>query len=64
MKARELRELSVEELLKRLDQSLQELVNLRIQLAVGKSSNPSRVREVRRTIARMKTVLAERGIRV
>jgi|DewCreStandDraft_2_1066082.scaffolds.fasta_scaffold01097_32 large subunit ribosomal protein L29 len=64
MKARELRELSVEELLKRLDQSLQELVNLRIQSAVGKSSNPSRVREVRRTIARVKTILAERGVRV
>ncbi|MDR5693955.1 MAG: 50S ribosomal protein L29 [Armatimonadota bacterium] len=64
MKAAELRELSVEELLKKLDQSIQELVNLRIQSAVGKASNPSRVREVRRTIARIKTVLAERGVRV
>lgn len=61
MKASELREMSVEEIRRRLDQALQEQFNLRVQIAAGKAQSPSSLREVRRDIARLKVVLAERG---
>ncbi|GBD28082.1 50S ribosomal protein L29 [bacterium HR31] len=64
VKARALRELTPEELRRRLDELQQEAFQLRMQIAAGKAQNPSRLREVRRAIARLKTVLAERGIRV
>ncbi|HAA64844.1 MAG TPA: 50S ribosomal protein L29, partial [Thermoanaerobacter sp.] len=42
-----------------------ELFNLRFQLATGQLDNPMRIRDVRKTIARIKTILRERelGIR-
>ncbi len=64
VKAQALRELTVDELRRRLEELQQEAFQLRIQIAAGKAQNPSRLREVRRTIARVKTVLAERGVRV
>ncbi|MCS7172775.1 MAG: 50S ribosomal protein L29 [Armatimonadetes bacterium] len=64
MKAQQMRELSMEELQRRLDEALQEAFRLRVQIRAGKAQNPSRLREVRRDIARLKTVLAERGVRV
>ncbi len=63
-KARALREQSTEELRRRLEELAQEAFQLRMQIAAGKAQNPSRLREVRREIARVKTVLAERGVRV
>lgn len=54
----------MEELQRRLDEALQEAFRLRVQIRAGKAQNPSRLREVRRDIARLKTVLAERGVRV
>jgi len=64
-KVRELRDLSNEELQRRLGSLKEELFNLRFQLATGQLENPMRVREVKRTIARVKTILRERelGIR-
>lgn len=64
VKARALRELTDDELRRRLDELQQEAFQLRMQIAAGKAQNPSRLREVRRAIARVKTVLGERGIRV
>ena len=64
MKAKELRELTTEELRRRLEEALEEAFRLRIQITAGKAQNPSRLREVRKDIARIKTVLAERGVRV
>lgn len=61
----ELRELNVEELQRRLQESKQELFNLRFQQATRSLSNYSRMNEVRRNIARINTLLRERelGIR-
>ncbi|MBO8129557.1 MAG: 50S ribosomal protein L29 [Peptococcaceae bacterium] len=65
MKAKELRELSDAELHKKLAESKEELFRLRFQLATGQLDNPMKIREVRRRIARLQTVLTERelGIR-
>ena len=60
MKVKEIRELSTEEINKKLVESKQELFNLRFQQATGTLEKPSRIRELRHTVARMKTVLKER----
>ncbi len=62
MKARELRELSSEELRRRLDEAYQELFNLRFQWATGKLKNHARMTQVKRDIARLKTILREREL--
>jgi large subunit ribosomal protein L29 len=51
-----------EELVHRLADARKELFNLRFQFATGQLDNSSRLREVRRDIARMLTVLREREI--
>jgi large subunit ribosomal protein L29 len=60
MKASELQSLSELELNNKLNDSHQELFNLRFQRASGQLTNTARVREVRRTIARIKTLLHQR----
>ena len=60
MKAKELRDLSFEELDQKLAELKEELFNLRFQLATGQFENPMRVRAVRKDIARVKTVITER----
>ena len=62
MKAKEVRELSTEEINKRLVEAKEELFNLRFQQATGTLEKPSRVRELRHTVARYKTVLKEREL--
>lgn len=60
MKARELRELSDEELVKRLAESRAELFNLRFQDATGALDNTARLRLAKREIARILTIQTER----
>lgn len=62
MKAIKLRELTDEELNKKVRDYKEELFNLRFQLATGQLDNPKRIRDVRKNIARCKTVLREREI--
>jgi large subunit ribosomal protein L29 len=62
MKPDEIRALSNDEILSRMDEAYEEMLNLRFQLGVGQLSNPSRMREVRRDLARMKTILREREL--
>ncbi|MBE3583622.1 MAG: 50S ribosomal protein L29 [Limnochordaceae bacterium] len=62
MKASEIRELDAEELQRRLSGLKEELFNLRFQLATGQLENTSRVREVRKDIARILTNLREREL--
>jgi large subunit ribosomal protein L29 len=62
MKASELQPLTDLELNNRLNDSHQELFNLRFQRASGQLTNTARVREVRRTIARIKTLLHQREL--
>lgn len=62
MKVAEIRELSTEEIEKKLVETKEELFNLRFQQATGNLEKPSRIRELRHTVARMKTVLKEREV--
>ena len=60
MRARELRDLSDEELLKRLGESRENLFNLRFQMATGALDNTARLSLAKRDIARILTIQAER----
>lgn len=59
MKAAGLRDLTYEELTERLDGAKEDLFNLRFQLATSQSDNTARTGQLRREIARIKTVLGE-----
>lgn len=61
MKAEDMRAKTADELKGELDQLGKERFNLRFQKASGQLENTSRVRQVRRDIARIKTILAERA---
>jgi large subunit ribosomal protein L29 len=62
MHASELRELPDAELFERLDEHKQELFNLRFQAVTGQLDDSSRVKKVKRDIARILTVLREREL--
>ena len=62
MTNKEIRDLTSEELLKKIEESKEELFNLRFNQATGNLEKPSRIRELRHTVARMKTVLKEREL--
>jgi large subunit ribosomal protein L29 len=64
MSTKELRTLTEADLAGRLDESYQELFNLRFQKSTGKLKNTARVREVKQQIARIKTILHERELAV
>ena len=56
MLAKEIREKTSEELLKEIDALTEELFSLRFQQATGQLENTARLRDVKKTIARIKTV--------
>jgi len=56
MKVNEIRDMSAGELNLKVASLKEELFNLRFQLATGQLENPMRIREVKKTIARIKTV--------
>ena len=60
MKPSDLRARTVDELTEEVDTLGREIFNLRFQRAGGQLENTARVRQVRRDIARIKTILAER----
>ncbi len=60
MKNSEIRAMSNEEILKKIEESNEELFNLRFSQATGNLEKPSRIRELRKLVARMKTILHER----
>ena len=64
MKNNELRNLSTEELNKKISEYKEELFNLRFSQATGNLEKPSRIRELRKLVARMKTILRERELEV
>jgi large subunit ribosomal protein L29 len=61
LKARDLRDLTNDELTRRLAETRQELFNLRFQAATGALENTTRLKLARREIARIMTVQNERG---
>ncbi|MFC5653031.1 50S ribosomal protein L29 [Paenibacillus solisilvae] len=62
MKANEFRNLTSVELEQKVAGFKEELFNLRFQLATGQLENPTRIRDVRKDIARAKTILREREL--
>lgn len=60
MKANEIRDLSVEELQAKQAELQQELFNLRFQLHTGHLENTARISQVRKDVARVKTVLTSK----
>lgn len=63
MKAKDIREMSAVELEQKVAALKDELFNLRFQLATGQLDNPKRIPEVKKTIARIKTIQREREIK-
>jgi large subunit ribosomal protein L29 len=63
MKVSEMRELSQEELQKELNELKSELFKLRFQLVTNQLENPMKLRDVKKSIARIKTVIREREIK-
>jgi len=61
MKAADIRAKTADELKSELEQLAKERFNLRFQRASGQLENTARVRQVRRDMARIKTILAERA---
>ncbi|MGE5254978.1 MAG: 50S ribosomal protein L29 [Planctomycetaceae bacterium] len=62
MKARELKEMSEAELRQKEKEVTEELFNLKFQHATGQLENTQRLPQVRKDLARVKTVLREKGI--
>ena len=60
MKANELRGYTLDDLKKRIKELAAELFNLRLQNISGSLENSAKIREVRKTVARVKTVIAEK----
>lgn len=62
MKARELRELGNDELLRRQEELQDQLFKLRAQHAIGQLENTMKLRNIRKDLARIKTILKERQL--
>lgn len=62
MKARELRELGSDELLRRQEELRDQLFKLRAQHAIGQLENTMKLRNIRKDLARIKTILKERQL--
>ena len=63
MKTTEIRELSAAELDTKLADLKEELFNLRFQMATGQCENPMKIREIKKSIARIKTIQRERELK-
>ena len=61
-KMEELRKLSTEELNNKIKETKEELFNLRFQQATGNLEKPVRLRELRKQVAKMKTIIREREL--
>jgi len=60
MKVKEIKELTTEQIETKITEAKDEIFNLRMSQATGNLEKPSRIHELRKDVARMKTVLAER----
>ena len=60
MKTNELRKLSTEELVKKVSEDKQELFDLRLKQSTGSLEKPSQIKNLRKEVARIKTILKER----
>ena len=62
MKVNEIRNLTTEEINNKIKENKEELFNLRFQQATGNLEKPSRIKDLRHLVARLKTVLREREL--
>ena len=62
MTNKEIRELKTEDILSKIQECKEELFNLRMQQATGSLEKPSRIHELRKQVARMKTIIREREL--
>ena len=62
MKAKDIRALTTDQMLEKEKQYKEELFNLRFQQATGQLENTARLRQVRKNIARSKTILSEKEL--
>lgn len=62
MKAKDIRALTTDQMLEKEKQYKEELFNLRFQQATGQLENAARLRQVRKNIARIKTILSEKEL--
>ena len=62
MKVNEIRNLTTEEINNKIKETKEELFNLRFQQATGNLDKPSKIKELRHLVARLKTVLREREL--
>ena len=62
MKINELRKLSTEELNTKISKSKRELLDLRLKNATGALDKPSKINELKKEVARMKTIINERNL--
>ena len=60
MKVNEIRELTTEQIEAKITETKDEIFNLRMKQATGNLEKPSRIKELRKDVARMKTILVER----
>ena len=60
MKVKEIRELTTEQIEAKIVEAKDEIFNLRLKQATGNLEKPSKIHELRKDVARMKTILAER----
>lgn len=63
MKVKDIREMNAGELNQKLASLKEELFNLRFQLATGQLENPMRIKDVKKTIARVKTIQREQELK-
>ena len=61
-KIEELRKLTTEELNNKIKENKEELFNLRFQQATGNLEKPGRLKDLRKEVARMKTIIREREL--
>ena len=61
-KIEELRKLTTEELNNKIKEDKEELFNLRFQQATGNLEKPGRLKDLRKEVARMKTIIREREL--
>ncbi|MDP3058604.1 MAG: 50S ribosomal protein L29 [bacterium] len=64
MKVKEIREMTDAELTQKLDDLKGELFNLRFRLVTGQLDNPMRIKDVRKSIARIMTILREHELNI
>jgi large subunit ribosomal protein L29 len=62
MKANEIRDLADEKIQAQIDETREELMNLRFQQSTGELLDTSRLRETKRLVARLETILREREL--